>query len=306
MGGREPVVPCNMGLSLVFPSGSEDRCAAHSAVVRIHALGRFGIEIRGQALIAIGKSQKRPLSLLQSVIARGGQAVSCVQLWESLWPDSDGDLAARNLTITLHRLRHLLAGNAAILHHEGKLSLNPRTCWVDVWQFERLVNDALASRDSHLRGPDWEARLREAMRLYQGHFLALEAEEAWMIEPRMRWKTRFERVASALTSYLECEGRFEEAIDVCLQAREIDPLNELLYRRAMNCYLKLGETASVARIYADCRDALGRGLAMEPSAETERLYRLASGPGLRMPECQIQAARPVAINRTSPGSAPLA
>jgi DNA-binding SARP family transcriptional activator len=301
-------VPCSTGPGLAYQpdAGQAAELPAETVAVRLHTLGRFGIEIRGQALIAIGKSQKRPLSLLQSVIARGGQAVSCVQLWESLWPDSDGDLAARNLTITLHRLRHLLAGNAAILHHEGKLSLNPRTCWVDVWQFERLVNDSLASRDSHLRGADWEARLREAMGLYQGHFLALEAEEAWMIEPRMRWKTRFERVASALTSYLECEGRFEEAIDVCLQAREIDPLNELLYRRAMNCYLKLGETASVARVYADCRDALGRGLAMEPSTETERLYRLATGAGLRMPQCQIQPARPATITRASLRSAPLA
>jgi DNA-binding SARP family transcriptional activator len=208
------------------------------------------------------------------MIARGGQAVSCVRLWESLWPDSDGDLSARNLTITLHRLRNLLGTNAAVLHHDGKLSLNPRTCWVDVWEFENLATTALRSAPSG-DGKEWEAQLRAALGLYVGDFLALEAEESWMLEPRLRWKTRFERIVSALSSRLESANRFDEAVDVCQQALEIEPLNELLYRRLMNCYLVRGEIAAVVRVYSSCRDVLGKGLGTRPALETERIYRAA-------------------------------
>jgi DNA-binding SARP family transcriptional activator len=40
----------------------------------------------------------------------------------------------------------------------------------------------------------------------------------------------------------------------------------------MGCYLKMGELAEAARTYSRCREALARGLAMQPSMETERLY----------------------------------
>lgn len=249
---------------------------AHSLPIRIHTFGRFNISLDGHPICSNGKAQQRPLALLKALAAKGGHDVCCGQLWECLWPDSDGDLGARNLTITLHRLRQLLGHNATVLCHDGKLSLNERLCWLDVWQFERLVNDGL-----HLAVPertrDWETSLRAALDLYSGHFLGLEAEESWMLAPRARWKIKFERAVNALYSYLEIEDRMDDAEDLCLQALELDPLNELSYRRLMGCYLKRGEISAVARIYGNCRDALAKGLSARPSEETDRLYRLAVG-----------------------------
>lgn len=217
---------------------------------------------------------------MKALIARGGHDVSCNLLWECLWPDSDGDLGARNLTMTLHRLRHLLRTNAAVHHNDGKLSLNGQLCWLDVWQFERAVSDGLHTLAERKTS---EARLRSALDLYSGHFLALEAEESWMIEPRIRWKMKFERVVTALSAHVEQEGRFADAIDLCLQTQELDPFNELLYQRLMNCYLKRGEFASALGTYLRCREALTKGLCAPTSSETERL-RLdalsASGKGI--------------------------
>lgn len=240
--------------------------------IQILTLGRFGVAVDGLPMYSNGKAQQRPFALLKALIARGGHDVSCSLLWECLWPDSDGDLGARNLTITLHRLRHLLRTNAAVLHHDGKLSLNEQLCWLDVWHFERLVNDGLHLMAQQAGTRSWEAPLRAALDLYTGHFLSLEAEESWMIEPRIRWKTRFERLVSALSMHLEHQMRFADAIDLCLHALELDPLNELLYRRLMSCYLKRGEFAGVVGTYRRCREALTKGLAAPVSSETERLY----------------------------------
>ena len=241
--------------------------------IRVYTFGRFNVVIDGLPMYSNGKAQQRPFALLKALIARGGHDVSCSLLWECLWPDSDGDLGARNLTITLHRLRHLLRTNAAVLHHDGKLSLNEKVCWLDVWHFERMVNDGLHVMAQQLGTRNWEAQLRAALDLYTGHFLSLEAEESWMIEPRIRWKTRFERLVSALSMHFENQMRFADAIDICLHALELDPLNELLYRRLMSCYLKRGELAGVLGTYLRCREALAKGLSASVSSETERLYR---------------------------------
>jgi DNA-binding SARP family transcriptional activator len=97
-----------------------------------------------------------------------------------------------------------------------------------------------------------------------------------MLAPRLRLKTKFERLVSALSMHLEHQMRFADAIDICLRALELDPLNELLYRRLMSCYLKRGEIAGAMRTYLRCREALAKGLAAPISSETERLYLEAS------------------------------
>ncbi|MBI3530523.1 MAG: hypothetical protein HY067_21460 [Betaproteobacteria bacterium] len=242
------------------------------APIQIFTLGRFSIAIDKQALHSKGKAQYRPLGLLKALIAMGGRDVASSRLCECLWPDSEGDLGARSLTITLHRLRSLLQTRAAVLSDNGKLSLNEGVCWVDAWSFERFVNDGLRRLDESAIGNTSELQLRLALNLYAGHFLARECEESWMFAPRLRLKTKFERLVAALATRLERQNRFSDAIDVCLQALEQDPLNELLYRRLMGCYLKRGELAEAARTYSRCREALARGLAMQPSMETERLY----------------------------------
>jgi DNA-binding SARP family transcriptional activator len=244
--------------------------------VRIFTLGRFSMAIDDEAPCSKGKAKHRPLGLLKALIALGGREVASSRLCECLWPDSDGDLGGGNLTVTVHRLRDMLHGHDAVLQHDGKLTLNEKFCWVDVWNFERLANDGLRRLDESAAGDVAEMHLRAALGLYAGDFLARESEESWMLAPRLRLKTKLERMVSALSVRFEQQKRFAEAIDFCLQALERDPLNELLYRRLMSCYLKQGEFASAMGTYLRCREALAKGLASPVSCETERLYLEAS------------------------------
>jgi LuxR family maltose regulon positive regulatory protein len=242
--------------------------------IRIFTLGRFCIAIDGWATRSGGKARHRPLSLLQALIALGGRDIAVGLLCECLWPDSEGDLGGRNLNITVHRLRHMLQAREAVLQHDGKLTLNEKVCWVDAWEFERSVNSGLdRSGNNNGNGSrEVEAHLRTALGLYAGQFLARESEEPWMLAPRLRLQTKFERLVSMLSMHLEHQMRFPESIEICLRGLELDPLNELMYRRLMSCYLKRGEFASVMSAYRRCREALSKGLSASVSCETERLY----------------------------------
>src|SRR3954452_4634824 len=81
---------------------------ARNLSIRIFTLGQFSIFRNADAITSKGKAQHRPLGLLQALIAFGGKDVSSSRLCECLWPDSEGDLAGRNLNITVHRLRQML------------------------------------------------------------------------------------------------------------------------------------------------------------------------------------------------------
>jgi DNA-binding SARP family transcriptional activator len=166
----------------------------------------------------------------------------------------------------------LLPTQAAVLQHGGKLTLNEQLCWVDCREFERLVDDGLRHIDRSLTDNAAELQLRSALDLYAGDFLSHESEESWMLASRLRLKSKFERLVSALSMHLERQNRFSEAIDLCLQALGLDPLNELIYRRLMSCYLKRGEFAGALRTYRRCCEALTKGLSAPISRETERLH----------------------------------
>lgn len=251
---------------------SDSTCTGTTPHIRIFTLGRFSLAIDEQPVRSRGKARHRPLGLLQAMIALGGRDIAASRLCECLWPDSEGDLAGRNLNITVHRLRQTLKSRDAVLQHDGKLTLDGKICQVDVWDFERSANRGLEIIGSTGPDKDSEAHLRAALGLYSGQFLARESEEPWMFAPRLRLRTKFERVVSALSMHLETRKRFADTIDVCLQALELDPLNERLYRRLMSCYLKRGELASVLSTYRRCREALVKGLCASVSSETEQLY----------------------------------
>ncbi|MBC7944792.1 MAG: hypothetical protein H7X91_05940, partial [Burkholderiales bacterium] len=92
------------------------------------------------------------MSLLKAVLAFGSDEVDSQDVIAALWPAADGDAARNAFDVALHRLRKLFQRNDAVLLREGKLSLNPFVCWVDVWAFESLlVRMEKAVSDAHAK-----------------------------------------------------------------------------------------------------------------------------------------------------------
>lgn len=98
--------------------------------VKVHTLGRFEIEAQGIVPSGSGKQRKRPIELLQALIALGGRA-SAQRLADLLWPESDGDLAMDAFEVALRRLRQLLGRPEALRLTGGVLWLDRELVWVD-------------------------------------------------------------------------------------------------------------------------------------------------------------------------------
>ena len=73
-------------------------------------------------------------------------------LMGSMWPDAEGDAAKVAFDSNLHRLRKLIDIDDMLVLSEGRLSLDPARCWVDVWAFDQLV-----SRIDRAAGPSVDA-----------------------------------------------------------------------------------------------------------------------------------------------------
>jgi ATP/maltotriose-dependent transcriptional regulator MalT/DNA-binding SARP family transcriptional activator len=243
--------------------------------IKIYTLGRFSLLKSDEPVQFSRKAQRKPIDMLKALIAFGGREVSESQLMETLWPESEGDVAHQSLSTTLHRLRRLLGNEDTIQRQEGKLTLNPRLCWVDVWATERGLSRAEAvaapSRGDGEKWAEMEKLVEKATALYQGPFLAKE-EFPWATEVTDRVQRRLLRALRQIGRHHEQDSAWDKAIDCYERAVQVAPCTEELYRRLITIYQQQGRRVEALGVYERCRRTLLNQLGLTPSRETEALH----------------------------------
>jgi DNA-binding SARP family transcriptional activator len=232
---------------------------------RLSTLGELVVEKDDRPVLTRGKGKL--LEMLKLIIAGGGASVVATAAAAALWPDVDGDVAAKNLDTTLFRLRKLLGTDDVLRLQDGKLSLDARQVWVDAWAFERQVRDC-----RELEGDALIASAQSALRLYKAHFLEHEADQPWVLPFRERLKAAALELVKTAGRALEDKHAWAEATQLYQQAIAIDSLAEPAYRRLMLCYREQGEHAEALNVYRRCRSTLSVVLGIQPSPETQAVY----------------------------------
>ena len=202
--------------------------------IRIRTLGGFALEVEGMAPGSPRKAQKKPLELLQALIAFGAREVPVGALGDALWPDAEGDAAAESLEVTLRRLRKLLGHDAAVAMKDGKLSVNAGLCWLDTWAFERAherAEAALAGAADAADGAPVDALCERALALYGGSFLAPDDGLPWQLACRQRLAAKFVHLVGLAGERWEKGGAGARAALAYRRALDVEPQAASLRRR---------------------------------------------------------------------------
>lgn len=237
--------------------------------VRVYTLGRFGILRDGKPLTVSRKAQKKPLSLLKALVAFGGRAVREDRIADTVWPESEGDMAIQSMSVALRRLRQMLGHEQAVQRRDGILALDPRYCWVDAFAFERLLGEA-ASLGETGRKEDAAKLEEKALPIYRGPFLAEEAGQSWSVSMRERLRSRYLSAVGRLGAHWVRSGMWEKARDCYHRGIDVDNLAEEFYRSLMRCYLADGRKAEALSVYDRLETTLS-SLGVEPSPKTRDL-----------------------------------
>lgn len=232
--------------------------------IKIYTLGSFNLVKDGQPLRFDGKPQRKPLELLKVLIALNGRDVRDERLSAILWPDAAGDAAHSAFSTTLSRLRKLLGNDDSIVVQDGRVSIDPRYCWLDTWALEAHI----AAVE---RAPVPVAAGGAVLALYRGAFLEQESDAAWVLPMREKLRSRFLRFLTQETRRLGAGKHWDQAITLYLQGLEIDPLIEDFYRGLMIAYGELGRRAEALACFERCRALLAKTFGIEPRAETRAL-----------------------------------
>jgi LuxR family maltose regulon positive regulatory protein len=147
-----------------------------------------------------------------------------------------------------------------------------QSSWVDTWAFEDLHKKAEIA---------WkEDKISEAIRFtekamdrYHGPFLGNYSEEDRAVSLRELLRIKFLRLVKRLGRHYEQAEEWEKAAEIYQRGLEVDTLDEELYRALMVCNRNAGRSTEALRVYDLCRKMLKTSLGVEPSEETEIVYR---------------------------------
>ncbi len=192
------------------------------------------------------------------------------QIGGTLWPETEDPAKARvRFKNEIYRLRRAV-GLETILFDGGEYYQFNSTVdhEYDVEAFETYLRKARAAS----KPADQIDFYERAVSLVHGKYLE-DLTSAWIMPEQERLRQAYLAAATALAELTLQEGQAPKAIEVCERTLGQDRIYEPLYRVLMRVYARLGDKASVAHVYKRCEDAFRNDLAMQPSRETQDLYR---------------------------------
>jgi DNA-binding SARP family transcriptional activator len=229
-------------------------------------LGSLAVREGGRELPVKGLKER---SLLAMLLLEEGRIVPADRLIDELWEDEPPPTARGSLQVRIAGLRQALGKERIVSEGRGyRVELSPGE--LDVTHFQRLLEQG------------GEARLREALELWQGPALADFLDQRWAQAAAARLE-ELRLVALERRIGLDLEaGRHAEVVGELEAGVREHPLREGLRGQLMLALYRSGRQADALDAYQEARRTLVEQCGIEPSAALQQLQRgiLAQDPAL--------------------------
>ncbi len=244
-------------------------------------LGDFQVRLDEMAL---GAFQTDKVRALLAYLTMEGQVHQRTELAHFLWPGYSKESAQNSLRQSLHQLRQLLHDAEAeppwFLLTRQTVQLNPvAPIRIDATGFTQLLAECKAH--SHAKVASCAAclaRLRQAVDLYHGDFLARLAVidsdpfEEWRRILQEQLHIQMIDALTQLANAAESNGEAEGALRTAQRQLTMEPWLEAAHRQVMRILAQRGQRAAALAQYQRCRLVLAEELGVAPDAETRALY----------------------------------
>jgi LuxR family maltose regulon positive regulatory protein len=238
----------------------------------IHAFGRGQVWVNGR-LVSAAQWQTQAVRELFFYFLAMDKPVTREQVASVLWQETNDPAKLRlRFKNEIYRLRRAIGQNT-ITYDDEYYQLNPAADHeYDVEAFE-----AYLARGRSATVSDEKIRYYEkAVGLVGGEYLE-DLGAIWIVPERERLHAAFITGALELAELQFHEGHPHETLNVCRQILEREGTCEAAYRLKMSAHSRLGDKAGLARAFEECRQSLQGVFGVEPSHETQDLYRKLAG-----------------------------
>jgi DNA-binding SARP family transcriptional activator len=240
--------------------------------VFICLLGGFRLLKSGQQLAL--RNAEKVSALLANLAMQDHFGASREHLLQTLWPNSQAELAGHalnSLVYNLHKLLGTAIGDAKpVLYSEGQYQLNVEAgIGVDIACFDVLAHEGHnAERAGQLTAAI--QTYERAIQLYRGDLCLVSNTQSLILCEALRaqYLTLLARVAE---HYFTARD-YGSCLAYALQLLAADPCREDAHRAVMRCYVRQGERAQALHQYRVCTAILRSEFNVAPEPATMALY----------------------------------
>jgi DNA-binding SARP family transcriptional activator len=225
--------------------------------LRVVTLGRTRVE-SPEGELAGTWLEHRAGQVLKLLVAERPRALFADEIADTLWPDASLR-SLQGVRYYIHALRGYLEPDrpsrqtsAFVVHARGGYTLDLRRIEVDADEFEREVQaglDAMAAGDA----PTAQTRLRAALELYGGDFLADEPYAEWAVAERDRLRQLAGRALRTLADADDATDDLEAAAASLERLVAMEPYDLDVHRRLLALCLRRGRRTDAVRRYTALR-----------------------------------------------------
>jgi DNA-binding SARP family transcriptional activator len=236
-------------------------------LVRIHLLGSMrATTYLGDDVLPQGRKARAILAFL---CLASGLCVRRARLASLLWDRVPEDQARKSFRQSLRELVGAMGPLAGelISANRDTVRFDTSQCWID----------ALALLSPQSSAPNW---LRSDLAgLCTGELLeelesASTSFDQWLLGERTRFTEQLRGILEAELMQLSESGHEpSKRVSAARRLIAFDPTHEGASRALMRALSEMGERAQSVREYHRCRTALKKALDVDPSAETQALYK---------------------------------
>ena len=244
--------------------------------IHIQMMDNFSIYINeSRQDQALSKSRKG-VALIAYLILNEGNPVPNQRLLTALWPEENSSNPGNSLKTLISRMRSILN---QISDGLGSCIVSDRGtyCWemqpgitVDVYEIEeicrQLQNESLDSGEV--------CRLsQQMMKLYRGDLLQNSDVQNWIGAHAMSLRNKYMAAVYHYVELLQQAENYDEVINVCRTALEIDSFDDHLNMELMSALMKLNRTNDALNQYKQVMHMYYRYLGVQPSEEMREFYK---------------------------------
>jgi LuxR family maltose regulon positive regulatory protein len=233
----------------------------------IRAFGKAQVRVNGK-LVTNTDWQARSVRELFFYFLHASDTLTKEQIGADLWPEVTPRQLKLRFKNNLYRLRRAV-GPETILWDKDLYRFNQDLDYeYDVETFKTQLGKARAAKGVLERIQHYQ----EAVDQIKGPYLN-DFESTWILPERERLEQDYLRALLSLAKLLLQIEKNEEALQICEHILARDACLEEAHRFAMRIYDRLGNHTAVSRQYRVCQRALRTELGVDPSPETEALFR---------------------------------
>ena len=242
-------------------------------MLTIKTLGGFCITNDDKRLTDENLRSPMVLKLLVYIILFRDKELSNENIAAAIWQDEEIENPVGALKNLMYRLRKSLNETLGvadyIITQKGAYLWNPEIeVELDIEEFERLVNEA----KSEPVAEQAITKYSEAVRLYQGEFMAKLQDMHWAVTNNTYYHSIYLTAVKSLAELCIQKKLYEELDTLCNIALKYESADEQLFCYQIEARMRCGKTALALETYEKAREIIEKELGLRKTVVLTKVY----------------------------------